>query len=99
MVALSGGRGRRNRPAPYGVLTRIAPFGKSGRSDKGLPMVYVELEPNLSTCIETLARRAYEQTLSRILEEQSEEEDLLEKMEVLRLFLESTDFWQRSKPI
>jgi hypothetical protein len=54
--------------------------------------VYVELEPTPSTCIETLARRAYEQTLSRILEEQGEGEDLLERLELLRLFLESTDF-------
>jgi hypothetical protein len=55
-------------------------------------MVYVELEPNLSDCIETLARRAYEQTLSRVLEGEREGEDLSERLELLRLFLESTDF-------
>jgi hypothetical protein len=54
--------------------------------------VFVELEPNLSHCIETLAKREYKQTLSNILKIRTEDEELSEKLEILRLFLESTDF-------
>jgi len=54
--------------------------------------VLIELEPNLSSCIETLAKREYKQTLSSILKAGTEDEELSERLEVLRLFLESTDF-------
>ena len=54
--------------------------------------VFIELEPNLSSCIETLAKREYKKALSTILKAGTENEELLERMEVLRLFLESTDF-------
>ncbi|MEW6377318.1 MAG: hypothetical protein AB1502_16195 [Thermodesulfobacteriota bacterium] len=52
----------------------------------------IELEPSLSSCIETLAKREYEKALSTILKAGSEDQELSERMEVLRLFLESTDF-------
>lgn len=55
-------------------------------------VVYIELEPNLSNCIETLVKKEYRQTLNRILKEKVEDEQLFERLEVLRLFLESTDF-------
>jgi hypothetical protein len=55
-------------------------------------MVCIELKPNLSSCIETLSKKEYEQTLSLLLKEGYENEELGEKLEVLRLFLESTDF-------
>jgi hypothetical protein len=54
--------------------------------------VLIELEPNLSSCIETLAKREYEKALSTILKAGTEDEELSERLEVLRLFLESTDF-------
>ena len=41
--------------------------------------------------METKAKRQYEQILSELLEK-GEEEELAEKLEMLRLFLESTDF-------
>jgi len=55
-------------------------------------MVYVELRPNLSNCIETLSKKEYEQTLNLLLKEGSVDEKLAERLEALRLFLESADF-------
>jgi hypothetical protein len=55
-------------------------------------MVPIELKPNLSSCIETLSKREYEQTLNLLLKKGSVDEELGERLEVLRLFLESTDF-------
>jgi hypothetical protein len=40
--------------------------------------------------VETKAKRQYDQILSELLKR--EEEELTEKFEILRLFLESTDF-------
>ena len=54
-------------------------------------MVCVELEPELSACVETKAKRQYEQLLGELLLK-GEEKRLGEKLEILRLFLESTDF-------
>ncbi len=53
--------------------------------------VCVELEPELSACAETKARQQYEQILSALLDK-GEEEGLGEKLEILKWFLESTDF-------
>ena len=55
-------------------------------------MVYVELRPNLSNCVETLSKKEYEQTLNLLLKEGSVDEKLGERLEALRLFLESADF-------
>ena len=55
-------------------------------------MVCIELKPNLSSCIETLSKQEYEQTLNLLLKKGPVDEDLGERLEVLRLFLESTDF-------
>lgn len=57
-----------------------------------MKMVCVELKPNLSHCIETLSKQEYDRTLSLILKEGAVDEALVERLEVLRLFLESTDF-------
>ena len=54
-------------------------------------MVRIELEPDLSNCVETLAKREYWQSVKEILAEKGDKE-LRERMEVLRLFLESVDF-------
>ena len=55
-------------------------------------MVPIELKPNLSHCIETLSKKEYERTLHVLLKEGCANEELGERLEVLRLFLESTDF-------
>jgi hypothetical protein len=55
-------------------------------------MVCIELKPNLSSCIETLSKREYERTLNLLLKGGSLDERLGERLEVLRLFLESVDF-------
>jgi len=56
-------------------------------------MMEVKLEPNLSHCIETVAKREYEKVLSLLLGGK-QEESLLDKLELLRLFLESADLRQ-----
>lgn len=55
-------------------------------------MVPIELKPDLSSCIETLSKKEYERTLNLFLKEGRVDEELGERLEVLRLFLESTDF-------
>ena len=53
-------------------------------------MTRIELEPELSACIETKAKREYQKNLSRLLNKGNK--GFQEKAELLRLFLESTDF-------
>ena len=55
-------------------------------------MVCIELKPNLSSCIETLSKQEYERTLNLLIKKETVDEELGERLEVLRLFLESTDF-------
>jgi hypothetical protein len=57
-----------------------------------MKIVPIELKPDLSNCIETLSKREYERILSVLLKEGHANEELGERLEVLRLFLESTDF-------
>jgi hypothetical protein len=57
-----------------------------------MKIVPIELKPDLSCCIETLSKREYKRTLNLLLKEGSVNEELGERLEVLRLFLESTDF-------
>ena len=57
-----------------------------------MKMIPIELKPNLSNCIETLSKKEYERTLNLLLKKGSVDEELGERLEVLRLFLESTDF-------
>jgi hypothetical protein len=55
--------------------------------------VKIEIEPELSACIETKAKREYQKTVSALLKK-GEQSELQERLEVLRLFLETTDFKQ-----
>ena len=55
-------------------------------------MSLIELTPDLSSCIETVARREYNDVTRTLLTTKSPDETLLEKAEVLRLFLETADF-------
>src|SRR4030065_244092 len=57
-----------------------------------MKMVPIELKPNLSSCIETLSKKEYERTLNLLLKEGCADEEVGKRLEVLRLFLESTDF-------
>jgi len=57
-----------------------------------MKLIPVELKPSLSSCIETLSKQEYERTLNLILKKRPVDEALGERLEVLRLFLESTDF-------
>jgi hypothetical protein len=53
--------------------------------------VELVLRPNLSHCIETVARSEYERGLSELLRGAGSE-GLAERMEILRLFLETASF-------
>ena len=55
-------------------------------------MIRIELVPTLSSCIETTAKREYQKSVSDYLEIGEEDKDLEERIELLRMFLESTDF-------
>jgi len=59
--------------------------------DREEKKVHIEIEPELSACVETKARKEYDRILISLLKE-GEKEELIEKLEVLKLFLESTDF-------
>ncbi len=51
----------------------------------------IELIPELEACVETQAKRLYNQVLSQLLKE-DENKELTEKLELIKLFLESADF-------
>jgi len=55
-------------------------------------MIPIELRPSLSSCIQALSKKEYERTLYLLLTKGPVNEELGERLEVLRLFLESTDF-------
>jgi hypothetical protein len=57
-----------------------------------MKIVPIEFRPSLSSCIETLSKKEYERTLNLLLKKGPVNEELGERLEVLRLFLESTDF-------
>jgi hypothetical protein len=54
--------------------------------------IKVELVPDLSHCIETVVKREYQETVQSLLSLETACEELKERVEILRLFLESTDF-------
>ena len=55
-------------------------------------MVRIELVPNLSNCVETVAKKEYWKNVSRCLQIEEQDEELQGKIELLKAFLESTDF-------
>ena len=55
-------------------------------------MVPIEIKPTLTICIESLSKIEYERTLNLLLKNGSLDEELGERLEALRIFLESTDF-------
>ena len=57
-------------------------------------MLKVELIPDLTYCIETVAKREHAAVLEQLLKPGKGKEELEEKLEILRLFLETGDFKQ-----
>jgi hypothetical protein len=55
-------------------------------------MDQIELVPDLSHCIETVARKEYEDLARSYLQAGKGDSELGEKIELLRSFLESADF-------
>jgi len=55
-------------------------------------MLKIELVPDLSHCIETVAKREYRDAISKLLSGAEADEVLQERVELLRLFLETADF-------
>jgi len=60
--------------------------------NREIKMVPIELKPDLLSCIEALSKKEYERTLNLLLKKGLGDKGLGERLEVLRLFLESTDF-------
>ena len=55
-------------------------------------MLRVELIPDLSHCIETVAKREHTTVSKQLLASAQRNRELEEKLEVLKLFLETGDF-------
>ena len=55
-------------------------------------MLHVELVPDLSHCIETAARREYEDMLKQLLGTGEANKELQKRLEILKLFLQTADF-------
>ena len=55
-------------------------------------MTEINLEPSLSTCIQTLSRKQHERIVRELLKTPEEQVELEQKAEMLKIFLESTDF-------
>ncbi len=55
-------------------------------------MTGIEFEPTLEHCIQTLTKQEYERIMRQILEAGEEDEILGERIQILKGFLEATDF-------
>jgi len=55
-------------------------------------MLRIELVPDLSHCIETVAKREHREALEKLLGAEGGTKELQERLEVLRIFLETMDF-------
>ena len=55
-------------------------------------MLKIELVPDLDHCIETVARREHAVVLKQLFTPGKGNKELEEKLEILRLFLETEDF-------
>ena len=53
--------------------------------------ISIELKPELDACVQTQAKREYNRVFRQLLNK-DENEELAQRLELLRLFLESTDF-------
>jgi len=55
-------------------------------------MVSIELFPDLSHCVETQAKREYDEAMKKLLADKEHTEDIERRLELLQAFLEKTDF-------
>ena len=55
-------------------------------------MVCIELFPNLSHCIETVAKEEYWSSVNKFMADEQEDKELQQRIELLKAFLESMDF-------
>jgi len=55
-------------------------------------MLKIELVPDLTHCIETVAKKEYQETVERLLNTVETSNELEEKAEILRLFLQTANF-------
>jgi len=55
-------------------------------------MLKIELVPDLEHCVETLARQKHAELTRMLLEKEAGDEETGEKLETVRLFLETADF-------
>jgi len=55
-------------------------------------MLKIELIPDLTHCVETVAKREHAAVLKQLLTHGKVNKELEEKLEILRLFLERVDF-------
>jgi hypothetical protein len=55
-------------------------------------MLKIELVPDLNHCIETVAKKEYNETARKLLSAQNKSDELKNKAEILRLFLKTADF-------
>ena len=55
-------------------------------------MVNIELFPDLSHCVETQAKKQYEEIMKKLLAAELYSEEAERRLELLHLFLEKTDF-------
>jgi len=55
-------------------------------------MLKIELVPDLSHCIETEAKREYREATAKLLAVPKENNELEQRIELLRTFLETMDF-------
>jgi (p)ppGpp synthase/HD superfamily hydrolase len=60
-------------------------------------MLQIELAPNLSSCIETVTKNKYWESVNQYLQADERDEQLEERIELLRTFLESANFKELRK--
>lgn len=55
-------------------------------------MVRIELVPDLSHCVETVAKKEHRETMEKLLATGERSKELQERIELMRVFLETMDF-------
>lgn len=55
-------------------------------------MTEIHLEPDLSNCIQTLTKKQHARMIRELLKSKEQDTGLEQKAEMLRIFLESTNF-------
>jgi hypothetical protein len=79
---------------PVMALSKPPGFFCNGkqRSEYCGETMIVTLEPDTSHCVETVAKKEYERVLNLLINGNQPDSQLEDRLELLRLFLESADF-------